>query len=101
MTTTDKTAKLSLKNDRYSVNKLTGLVTLNIVGSLHQNRLEKKVAAILARLPEGSFTHTPKSLWRYYVDASVRGGTDAYEIRFQANNVAAVDKVLWDLWMGR
>lgn len=94
MTTTDKTVKLSV-NDRYFVNTLTGAVTLNVVGSLHQGRLGKKVAAILAALPEGSYTPAPKALWRHYVDSNVRGGTDAYEIRFMAKNIRAVDQALF------
>lgn len=80
--------------DRYTVNTLTGTVTLNVVGSLHQGRLGKKVAAIFAALPADSFIPVSKSLWRHYVDSNVRGGTDAYEIRFMAKNIAAVDQAL-------
>lgn len=87
------------KPAHFFVNNLTGVCELRVVGGLRT--LEKKVRAILAALPEGSFTAPPKALWRHYIDCNVRGGTDAYELRFQVRNAAAVEKALFALQYGK
>jgi len=86
------TSKILTKNDRFFVNSLTGKVELRVVGSF--KNMEKRVRAVFAALPAGSFTPAPKATWRHYVDCNVRGGTDAYEVVFAARNAAAVEAAL-------
>lgn len=78
---------------RFFVNNLTGVCEMHVTGSIHQGRLEKKVRAIFAALPAGTFTPAPRALWKHYIDCTARN--DAYEIRFQVRDAKAVESALY------
>lgn len=57
---------------RFFVNNLTGVCEMHVTGSIHQGRLEKKVRAIFAALPAGTFTPAPRALWKHYITIKSR-----------------------------
>lgn len=89
---------MKIKPSHYVVNEITGLCEMHVVGSLYQGRLDKKVKAILAGLPEGSFVMPPKATWKLYVECST-ACRDAYEIRFMVKDARAVSDALFRMSM--
>lgn len=83
---------MKIQPSRFTVNQLNGVCEMHVVASLTNGRLEKKVKAIFAALPAGSFTPAPKALWKLYVDANAKN--DAYEVRFQVRDAKAVQDAL-------
>lgn len=96
MPTAAKTPALkTLRPRRFTVNKLTNAAEFEFTGTLNQGRLEKKVRGFFAEMERrapGSYTPTPKSLWRLSFDSNV--AADKYTVQVALKHTVAFDAAL-------